>query len=30
MKHRNVRKVGYAPAVAAVSSVFSAISQLCQ
>ena len=28
MKHRNVRKVGYAPAVAAVSSVFSAISPI--
>jgi hypothetical protein len=26
MKHRNVRKVGYAPAVAAVSSVFSTLS----
>lgn len=28
MKHRNVRKVGYAPAVAAVSSVFSAIQPI--
>ena len=28
MKHRNTRKVGYAPAVAAVSSVFSAISPI--